>query len=45
MAEIPAGYYAIIEFGWSEPGLHQIQKFKVNFKSLKALETAEWFNN
>ena len=47
MAEIPAGYYAIIECGWSERGAHKITEFELTFEQLKAvaisdISTAEW---
>lgn len=45
MANTPVGYYAIIECGWSEPGNHTIQKYEVEFKSIKALETDEWWDD
>lgn len=45
MANIPVGYYAVIECGWSDAGASNIQKYEVNFKSVKALQTTEWYND
>ncbi|MCB0019846.1 MAG: hypothetical protein KDE09_18780 [Anaerolineales bacterium] len=47
MDRIPAGYYAIVECGWSERGAHKITEFELTFEQLKAIaisdsQTAEW---
>ncbi len=47
MGGIPAGYYAIIECGWSDRGNHKIDEFDVTFEQLQAeaisdTSNAEW---
>ncbi|BDS10458.1 hypothetical protein [Aureispira anguillae] len=45
MPNIPVGYFAILECGWSERGAHQLREYEVTFESIKALETDEWFGD
>jgi hypothetical protein len=44
-ANIPVGYYAIVEFGWSEPGPHELRGYDVTFETIKAIETDEWWDD
>lgn len=39
--DIPVGYYAIVECGWSTKGAYKLQKYDVVFQKLTALETEE----
>lgn len=39
--QIPVGYYAIVECGWSEPGAHVLNQFEVTFETVKAVEIEE----
>lgn len=43
--QIPVGYYAIVECGWSEPGAHTLREFEITFETVKAVETQEWWDD
>lgn len=42
---IPVGYYTILECGWSEKGAHTLQQYEVEFETIKAIETDEWWDD
>jgi hypothetical protein len=42
---IPVGYYAIVECGWSVKGPHRLQRYKITFQTIKAIETDEWWDD
>lgn len=44
-SQIPVGYYAIVECGWSEPGGHVLSQFEVTFETVKAVETEETWDD
>jgi hypothetical protein len=43
-SQIPVGYYAILECGWSEKGNHTIHDFELTFEKLRVEETEEYGN-
>jgi hypothetical protein len=42
--QIPVGYYAIVECGWSKKGQHDIYDFEITFEKLRVEETEEYWN-
>jgi hypothetical protein len=44
-ANIPVGYYAIVEVGWSERGNHTLREWELKFVSVRADETDEWWDD
>ena len=44
-SQIPLGYYAIVECGWSEKGQHGLRRFDVTFQQIKAVRTEETWDD
>ena len=39
--QTPVGYYAIIDCGWDERGMHDITEYQVEFEEIKVIDTTE----
>ena len=45
ITDIPVGYYAILECGWSELGFHLLQEYEVTFEEMKVNIKGSTFGN